>query len=38
VVVNDGDNVAGAVVEFVDGQVAGEVSQRLVEVGGLDAV
>src|SRR5262249_31003207 len=37
-VIDDGQHAAGAVVQLVDGQVAGEVGQRLVQVGGLDGV
>src|SRR5205085_5428532 len=37
-VVHDREDAEGPIVNLVDGQVSGEVSQRLVEVGGLDAV
>ena len=36
--VHDTEDAEGAVVDLVDGQVSGEVSQRFVEVGGRDAV
>jgi len=35
-VINDGQDAARAVVDLVDGQVAGEVGQRFVEVGRLE--